>query len=102
MYRRNLEAHAHWVGAGSEAARRERDAMLRVAGEYRTIAAAAEGAAAVMRTFGGLEPAPHNPATFDRGGFVSWMRAKIELQRRLAEMLEAHASASEKALAHLG
>jgi len=97
----NLEAHADWVGTGTDAARREHDAMLVVANSYRAIADAADGAAAVMRSFRDLEPAPHDGASFDRTGFVSWMKTKIDLQKRLAAMLVEHAAASEKALANL-
>jgi len=98
----NLDAHAKWVGAGSDAARRERAAMNRVANEYRAIGAAAANAAAVMRSFADLEPSPHDPAGFDRAGFVEWMRVKIELQKALAHMLLRHAEMSEKALAGFG
>lgn len=94
----NLDAHAKWVGTGSTAAGREHDAMLGVAAEYRAIAAAAEHAARVMRSFANLDAAPHDPAAFDRAAFSEWMRTKIELQRELANMLLAHAAASEKAL----
>jgi hypothetical protein len=94
----NLEAHARWVGVATPPARHEHDAMLGVAEAYRAIATAAEDAAAVMRSFHNLEPAPHDEAGFDRAGFVSWMRAKIELQKSLASLLMDHAALSEKAL----
>jgi hypothetical protein len=97
----NLEAHAKWVGSESEAARRERDAMTRVSGEYRSIAAAALRAAEVMRSFAVLEAAPHDPSRFDRVAFAEWMRAKVEMQRALANMLLRHAEMSEKALASM-
>lgn len=97
----NLEAHARWVGVDSDAARGEHDAMRRIAGEYRAIAAAASAAAAAMRSFRDLEPAPHDGARFDRAAFAEWMRKKIELQKKLADMLIEHAAASEKALAEL-
>jgi hypothetical protein len=95
----NLDAHADWVGSASDAAEREQEAMNRVASEYRSIAAAAANAATVMRSFAELKPAAHDPAAFDRPAFVEWMRAKIELQRALANMLLRHAEMSEKALA---
>lgn len=94
----NLNAHAVWVGTGSATAQREHDAMSRVAGEYRAIASAANRAAEVMRSFGGLEPVAHDPSRFDRAAFVEWMRQKVRLQRELADLLIAHAVQSEKAL----
>jgi hypothetical protein len=87
----NLEAHAHWVGADTELARRERDAMLAVAEAYRAMADAAARAATLLRSLRDLSPAPHDPARFDAPAFASWMRAKLVLQRALAEMLTRHA-----------
>lgn len=94
----NLDAHAAWVGSNSEAARLERDAMTLVAREYRAIGSAAARAAAVMRSFAELEPAPHDPARFDRAAFAAWMREKITQQRALASLLLEHAAVSERAL----
>jgi hypothetical protein len=95
----NMEWHAQWVGARSTPARRERDGLLRVAREYRAMAAAADRAATAMNAMNGLAPAPHDAARFDRAGQARWMQAKIRMQRELAAMLERHARDSEKALA---
>lgn len=94
----NLEAHAQWVGASSEAARLEHAALREVAADYRAIAEAATRAVQHMRAAAGLASPPHDPATWDRAAFVSWMQRKIELQRALAEMLLDHASRSERGL----
>src|SRR4051812_15212312 len=81
----NLEAHAQWVGASSEAARLEQAALREVAADYRAVAEAAARAVQHMRAAAGLASPPHDPGSWDRGAFVSWMQRKIELQRALAE-----------------
>lgn len=97
----NMEAHAAWVGTASGAAQREHQAMLRVAAQYRAMAAAAGRAATEMRTMKDLEAAPHDPRGIDRPAQARWMRAKIEMQRELAAVIIRHADESERALAEL-
>ena len=87
----NLQAHARWVGADTEATRREREAMLAVADAYRAMADTAARAAALMRSLADLPPAPHDPARFDAPAFAGWMREKLVRQRALAAMLTRHA-----------
>jgi hypothetical protein len=94
----NLEAHAQWVGAGSEAARLEQSALREVAADFRAIAEAAARAVQHMRAAAGLPSPPHDPGSWDRAAFVSWMQRKIELQRALAELLLEHAQLSERGL----
>jgi hypothetical protein len=94
----NLEAHAQWVGASSEAARLEQAALREVAADYRALAQAAARAVEHMRAAAGLASSPHDPATWDRGAFVSWMQRKIELQRALGELLLEHARLSQRGL----
>ncbi|MEO8180086.1 MAG: hypothetical protein ABI895_14725 [Deltaproteobacteria bacterium] len=94
----NLEGHARWVGVETPAAEAEHEGLLRLAADYRGIAAAAQRAAATMRALRDLEPAPHDPAHWDRPAFLHWMRRKIELQRALAQLLCEHAEASEQIL----
>jgi len=95
----NMERHAAWVGGDSPAARRERDALTKVAGDYRAMAEAAGRAAAAMAAMKDLEAAPHDPSRIDRAEQARWMRAKIELQREFAQLLLQHADESEAALA---
>jgi RIO-like serine/threonine protein kinase len=97
----NMETHADWVGVQSAAARREHEALSRVAADYRAIAAAADHAAAVMKSMADLPAAPHDPTKLDRAAQAAWMRRKIELQRALARMLIEHADVSEQVLAEL-
>lgn len=97
----NMEAHASWVGTGSPAAIQEHQAMLRVAGEYRAMAAAAGRASAAMRAMRDLPPAPHDPEKLDRAAQVRWMRTKIAMQREFAALLERHAQESEAALVEI-
>lgn len=94
----NLEAHAQWVGASSEAARLEQAALREVAADYRAIAESAARAVRHMRAAAGLASPPHDPGTWDRAAFVRWMQRKIELQRGLAELLLEHARLSERGL----
>jgi len=94
----NLEAHAQWVGASSEAARLEQAALREVAADYRAIAEAAARAVQHMRSAAGLASPPHDPDGWDRAAFVTWMQRKIELQRALAELLLEHARLSERGL----
>ena len=94
----NLEAHAQWVGASSEAARLEQAALREVAADYRAIAEASARAVQHMRAAAGLTSPPHDPGSWDRSAFVSWMQRKIELQRALAELLLEHARLSERGL----
>jgi hypothetical protein len=94
----NLEAHAQWVGASSEAARLEQRALRQVAADYRAIAEAAARAVQHMRAAAGLASPRHDPDSWDRSAFLAWMRRKLELQRALAELLLEHARLSERAL----
>jgi hypothetical protein len=89
----NMETHAKWVGAGVE-----HDALRIVAREYVAIADAASRAARSMQAMREIPGVPHDPARLDRGALALWMRAKIELQLELAQMLTAHAVASRRAL----
>jgi hypothetical protein len=97
----NMEWHAEWVGTGTPAAKRERDALIRVAAEYRAMAAAGARAATAMADMHDLEPVPHDRAAVDRAAQGRWMRAKIEMQREFAALLIRHAEDSEQALADL-
>jgi hypothetical protein len=97
----NLEAHAQWVGSSSEAARLEQTALRQVAADYRALAEAAAHAVQHMRAAAGLASPLHDPSSWDRSAFRSWMRRKIELQRALAELLLEHAQLSESALRQL-
>jgi len=97
----NMEWHAGWVGTGSPAAKREHDALLRVATDYRAMAAAAARAATAMTGMKDLEPVPHDRSKLDRAAQARWMRAKIKMQREFAALLVQHAEDSDKALAEL-
>jgi prophage DNA circulation protein len=97
----NLSAHAKWVGTATPEAAAEHDLLTHVAREYRNIAAAAERAAAIMSSMHDLPPAPHDPARLDRAGVARFVRRKIELQLKLADLLVRHAEASRGALAEL-
>ena len=94
----NLDAHAQWVGSATPAADREQQAMRSVAQHYRAIASAARATAATLRSLATLDPAPHDPSTWDRDSFRRWMTRKIELQRAFATQLLEHAEASERVL----
>jgi hypothetical protein len=94
----NLEAHAQWVGASSEAARQEQAALRQVAADYRAVAEAAARAVQHMRAAAGLASPPHDPGSWDRAAFVRWMQRKIQLQRALAGLLLEHAHLSERGL----
>jgi hypothetical protein len=97
----NLVDHAKWVGTATPEAAAEHDSLTHVAREYRSIAAAAERAAAIMRSMETLPPAPHDASRVDRSAQARFMRRKIELQLRLAELLTHHADASRSALVEL-
>lgn len=97
----NMVVHAKWVGTATPEAASEHDALMHVAREYRSIAAAAERAAAIMQSMHGLPPAPHDLSRLDRSGQARFIRRKIELQRQLADLLVSHADASRGALADL-
>jgi len=94
----NLVVHAKWVGTSTPEAAAEHDALLHVAREYRSISAAAERATAIMKSMSALAPAPHDPSRLDRNGQAQFLRRKIELQRKLANLLIHHAEASQSAL----
>jgi hypothetical protein len=97
----NMEAHATWVGSGTEPARREQAGLLHVAAAYREMAAAGARAAAAMRAMKDMPPTPHDPAKIDRPALAAWMRAKIAMQRDFAALVTRHANESERALAAL-
>ncbi len=97
----NLVAHAKWVGTATREAAAEHDGLMHVAREYRAIAAAAERAAAIMRSMADQAAAPHDPARVDRGAQARFIRRKTELQLKLAGMLVEHAERSRGALAEL-
>ena len=96
----NMEVHARWVGSGSGGAR-EHDSLMVVAREYQAIADAAIRAASAMKAMRDIPAAPHDPLRLDRGRQALWMRAKIEMQTELAQLLIEHAEASKKVLAML-
>ncbi len=97
----NMVMHAKWVGTATPEAAAEHDALSHIASEYRSIAAAAERAAAIMKSMHGLQPAPHEPLRLDRPAQARFIRHKIELQLKLADLLVAHAEASRSALIDL-
>jgi demethoxyubiquinone hydroxylase (CLK1/Coq7/Cat5 family) len=97
----NMVAHAKWVGTATREAATEHDCLLHVAREYRNIAAAAERAAAIMRSMADQPPAPHDPARADRPAQARFIRRKIELQLELADLLIRHAETSRSALGEL-
>lgn len=97
----NLLDHAKWVGTATPEAAAEHNGLKHLATEYRNIAAAAERAAAIMRSMEGLPPAPHDASRVDRSAQARFMRRKIELQLRLADVLVHHAEASRSALVEL-
>jgi hypothetical protein len=78
------------------------EGLKEVALHYRAMGEAAERAASRMRGMRDLPAAEHDPAKLDRVALVVWMRAKIEMQRRCAELLSRHADDSEKVLATMG
>src|SRR5260221_75042 len=96
----NMEVHAKWVGEGPSGGR-ERDSLMVVAREYQAIADAAIRAASAMKAMRDIPAAPHDPSRLDRGRQALWMRAKIEMQTELAQLLIEHGEASKKVLAML-
>jgi hypothetical protein len=98
---KNMVLHAKWVGTDTPEATAEHDALTHIAREYRSIAAAAERAATIMKSMHGMPPAPHDPSRRDRPGQARFMREKIQLQLRLADLLVSHADASRGVLAEL-
>jgi hypothetical protein len=97
----NMVAHAKWVGTATPEAAAEHDALSYIAREYRSVAAAAERAAALMKSLHGLPPAAHDPSRLDRVAQARFVRRKIELQQKLAELLLSHARTSQTALMEL-
>jgi hypothetical protein len=97
----NMVTHAKWVGTATPEASAEHDCLTHVAREYRNIAAAAERAAAIMRSMAEQPAAPHDPARADRAAQARFIRRKIELQLALAHVLTQHADTSRSALADL-
>jgi hypothetical protein len=97
----NMVVHAKWVGTATPEAAAEHDCLTHVAREYRNIAAAAERAAAIMRSMADQPAAPHDPSRADRAAQARFIRRKIELQLELADLLTRHADTSRSALAEL-
>jgi len=95
----NMEAHARWVGTRTVEAQAEHDSLLKLAADYRRIAAAATQAVSTMRGMRNLKPAPHDPALWDRQAFTQWMRKKIDIQRAFAHLILEHTETSERILA---
>ena len=97
----NVMTHAKWVGTGTPEAAAEHDALIHLAREYRTIAAAAERASAIMSSMHDMPAAPHDPSRLDRPAQARFIRRKIDLQLKLADLLIQHATASRSALVEL-
>jgi hypothetical protein len=76
----------------------ERNGLMAVARAYRELAAAASRAAGTMKSMRDLPAAPHDASRLDRPQLLHWMRAKIEMQTELAELLIRHADLSKKVL----
>ena len=98
----NLREHAVWVGDTSAEAKREQNALIEVALGYEATSAHALHTARLMRTLTDLPMVAHDPDRLDRHGFFDWMTTKLELQRRLAQLLLEHAEQSQRALQDLG
>jgi hypothetical protein len=92
----NLRAHAHWVGQETPTARLEHEGLLAVARGYEDVAAAAESLATLMQSMRALEATPHESSRLDRASLLGWMRTKVQLQRKLAQLLETHAQTAER------
>jgi hypothetical protein len=97
----NMVVHAKWVGTATPEAAAEHDCLTHVAREYRNIAAAAERAAAIMRSMADQPAAAHDPSRLDRSQQARFIRRKIELQLKLADLLVRHAETSRSALGEL-
>lgn len=97
----NMDWHARWVGTATPAARREHDAMARVAAAYHAMARAGTRAAGAMSAMKDLPAAPHDATKVDRPAQARYLRTKIAMQREFAALLLRHAEESEKALAEL-
>ena len=97
----NMVTHAKWVGTATPPAAAEHDALVQIAREYRNIAAAAERASAIMKSLHDLPPAPHDPSRLVRPAQARFIRHKIDLQLKLADLLVSHAEASRAALVDL-
>src|SRR5215510_7668976 len=98
----NIRDHAAWVGTTNADAKREHDAMLSVAHGYEAISAEAQRTANLMRTLHELAPTAHDPKKWDREKFATWMKAKVRMQRTLANLLLEHAEQSERVLERIG
>jgi hypothetical protein len=96
----NMETHANWAGL-TQAGKKERDALMAVAREYRAIADASNRAATAMVAMKDLPPTPHDPSQLDRAGQAKWMREKIQMQLQFAQLLTQHAAASKRALVEM-
>lgn len=97
----NMVVHAKWVGTDTPEAAAEHDGLTHIAREYRNIAAAAERAATIMQSMYDLQPAQHDVGRLDRAAQARFIRQKIELQLKLAELLVRHAEDSRRALSEL-
>jgi hypothetical protein len=97
----NLREHAAWVGTTTTDAKREHDAMLATAENYELISAKSEQAASAMRALEKLPAAQHDASKLDRQKLAAWMKKKVELQRKLASVLLAHAEQSQRVLDEL-
>jgi hypothetical protein len=98
----NMAEHARWVEASNPSGAPEAVGLHKVAEHYGSIAKASESAAAAMRAMRDAPAAAHDPKLLDRATVVPWMQAKIEMQRRLAQMLLRHADDSERVLQRMG
>jgi hypothetical protein len=94
----NLRQHAKWVGETSPEAAAEHTAMIAVADGYEAISAEAQRICNLMRTLKDLPAAPHDPEAQDRKALAEWMQSKVNVQRKLAKLLNEHADQSERAL----
>lgn len=97
----NLRDHAAWVGDATPEAKREQEAMLASAQRYQSLGAQARELAGSQRALAQLPAAAHDPRKLDRKKLASWMKTKIELQRKLASALLEHAEESQRVLDEL-
>jgi hypothetical protein len=98
----NVEAHAKWMSASKDkAAKKEHDALMKVAKDHRQLAKQLTTTATTMTAQKDLPGTPHDPKTMDVAKMTELTTKQIKLSREMATLLNKDADEAEKMLTQM-
>jgi len=93
-------AHAQWIGTGADA-KPERDALTKVASDYRDSAAQLRKLSQTVAATKDVKGAPHDSSSGEAARVGELMKDQAKAQKELAAMLQKDAEKTEKAASQM-